>query len=168
MKKLSREIWIVGAKRTPFGGFSGSLKDISAIDLAVIASKAALAQSGLSIESYLAGTGRDMESLFAELEQSARDDLRRELCLLALAEELEIAVGEDDLRAEISEHATHSGEDPEETFRRIAATGRLDMLRGELLIQRTIDHLIDTVKAVAVDLPVGPSSSDASASEDAS
>ena len=127
-----------------------------------------LAQSGLSIESYLAGTGRDMESLFAELEQSARDDLRRELCLLALAEELEIAVGEDDLRAEISEHATHSGEDPEETFRRIAATGRLDMLRGELLIQRTIDHLIDTVKAVAVDLPVGPSSSDASASEDAS
>jgi acetyl-CoA acetyltransferase family protein len=48
MKKLSREIWIVGAKRTPFGGFSGSLKDISAIDLAVIASKAALAQSGLN------------------------------------------------------------------------------------------------------------------------
>lgn len=48
MKKLSKEIWIVGAKRTAFGGLSGSLKDISAIDLAVHTTKAALAQSGLS------------------------------------------------------------------------------------------------------------------------
>lgn len=50
MKKLSKEIWIVGAKRTAFGGFSGALKDISAIDLAVHAGKAALAQSGLNAD----------------------------------------------------------------------------------------------------------------------
>jgi acetyl-CoA acetyltransferase family protein len=50
MKKLSKEIWIVGAKRTPFGGFSGALKDISAIDLAVHAGKAALAQSKLNAD----------------------------------------------------------------------------------------------------------------------
>jgi len=48
MKKLSKEIWIVAAKRTPFGTMSGQLKDVSAIDLAVHASKAALAQSGLA------------------------------------------------------------------------------------------------------------------------
>lgn len=47
MKKLSREIWILGAKRTAFGAMSGSFKDISATDLAVHASKAAIAQSGL-------------------------------------------------------------------------------------------------------------------------
>jgi acetyl-CoA acetyltransferase family protein len=47
MKKLSKEIWIVAAKRTPFGTMSGQLKDVSAIDLAVHASKAALTQSGL-------------------------------------------------------------------------------------------------------------------------
>ncbi len=46
MKKLSREIWIVAAKRTPFGALSGGLKDVSAIDLAVHAGKAAIAQSG--------------------------------------------------------------------------------------------------------------------------
>ncbi len=48
MKKLSKEIWIVGAKRTAFGEFSASFKDISAIDLAVISTKAALAQAGLA------------------------------------------------------------------------------------------------------------------------
>jgi len=44
MKKLAKEIWIVAAKRTAFGALSGALKDISAIDLAVLASKAALEQ----------------------------------------------------------------------------------------------------------------------------
>jgi acetyl-CoA acetyltransferase family protein len=48
MKKLAKDIWIVAAKRTPFGALSGSFKDVSAIDLAVHASKAALAQAGVS------------------------------------------------------------------------------------------------------------------------
>ncbi len=47
MKKLSKEIWIVAAKRTAFGALSGAFKDVSAIDLGVHASKAALAQSGV-------------------------------------------------------------------------------------------------------------------------
>jgi acetyl-CoA acetyltransferase family protein len=47
MKKPSKEIWIVAAKRTAFGAMSGSFKDLSATDLAVHASKAALAQSTL-------------------------------------------------------------------------------------------------------------------------
>jgi acetyl-CoA C-acetyltransferase/acetyl-CoA acyltransferase 2 len=50
MKKLSKEIWIVGAKRTAFGEFSQSFKDISAIDLAVHSTKAALAQAGLAAD----------------------------------------------------------------------------------------------------------------------
>ncbi|MEM6957100.1 MAG: acetyl-CoA C-acetyltransferase [Myxococcota bacterium] len=46
-KNLSKEIWIVAAKRTPFGAMNGSLKGISAIDLGVLAGKAALEQSTL-------------------------------------------------------------------------------------------------------------------------
>jgi acetyl-CoA acetyltransferase family protein len=45
-KNLSREIWIVGAKRTAFGTFGGTLKDLTATDLAVEAAKGALAQAG--------------------------------------------------------------------------------------------------------------------------
>jgi len=40
-KALSRDIFIVAAKRTPFGTFGGKLKKHSAIDLGVIAAKAA-------------------------------------------------------------------------------------------------------------------------------
>src|SRR6185503_15122867 len=49
-KPLARDIWIVGARRTAFGTFGGALKDLSATDLAVEASKAALAQANVSPE----------------------------------------------------------------------------------------------------------------------
>ena len=40
-----REVWIVGAKRTPIGDFLGKIKDVSAVDLGVTAVNAALAQA---------------------------------------------------------------------------------------------------------------------------
>ena len=46
MNQLSKDIVIVGAKRTAFGAMGGALKGISATDLAVHAAKAAIAQSG--------------------------------------------------------------------------------------------------------------------------
>ena len=48
MKQLSREIVVLSAKRTPFGAMGGALKAHTATDLAVLAAKAALAQSGVS------------------------------------------------------------------------------------------------------------------------
>jgi acetyl-CoA acyltransferase 2 len=50
MAKLSKSIVIVGAKRTAFGTLSGTLKSLSATDLAVHAAKAALAQSGVAAD----------------------------------------------------------------------------------------------------------------------
>ncbi|MFV8751101.1 acetyl-CoA C-acetyltransferase [Nannocystaceae bacterium ST9] len=47
-KTLSRAIYLVAAKRTPFGAFGGSLESLSAIDLQVVAAKAALEAAGLS------------------------------------------------------------------------------------------------------------------------
>jgi acetyl-CoA acyltransferase 2 len=47
MQAGTDDIVFVAAKRTPFGTFGGSLKNHTATDLAVIASRAALIQSGL-------------------------------------------------------------------------------------------------------------------------
>jgi len=44
------KIVFVAGKRTPFGAFGGSLKDLSATDLGVISAKATLEQAGLSPE----------------------------------------------------------------------------------------------------------------------
>ena len=44
------KIVFISGKRTPFGAFGGSLKDVAAVDLSVIAAKATLEQAGLSAE----------------------------------------------------------------------------------------------------------------------
>ena len=46
-KPLSRAIYVVSAKRTPFGAFGGSFKKLSAIDLQVVANKAAIEAAGV-------------------------------------------------------------------------------------------------------------------------
>jgi len=47
---LSRGVFIVAAKRTPFGTFGGSLKSHSPVDLQVLASQAAIASCGIKPE----------------------------------------------------------------------------------------------------------------------
>ena len=66
VKSLSREIWIVGAKRTAFGAFGGALKDLTATELAVEAAKAALAHAKVSPEDV--GT-----VIFGNVQQTSAD-----------------------------------------------------------------------------------------------
>ncbi len=50
MKSIATDVFVIAAKRTPFGAFGGSLKRQTATDLAVTASVAAIAESGLKPE----------------------------------------------------------------------------------------------------------------------
>jgi acetyl-CoA acyltransferase 2 len=50
MASLTRGIFIVGAKRTPFGTFGGKLADKTCVDLQEIACKSALAQANVAPE----------------------------------------------------------------------------------------------------------------------
>src|SRR3954469_6797679 len=47
---MSRDVFVLGGKRTPMGEYVGALKDISAIDLGAIAAKATLETTGVSAE----------------------------------------------------------------------------------------------------------------------
>ena len=47
-----QDVVILAAKRTPFGTFGGSLRDLSATELGVHAAKAALAQAGVPVEDF--------------------------------------------------------------------------------------------------------------------
>ena len=51
MSTAARSVYLVAAKRTPFGAFGGALKTVSAVDLGVTATKAALADAGLDASS---------------------------------------------------------------------------------------------------------------------
>jgi acetyl-CoA C-acetyltransferase len=60
------KVYIIDGARTPFGSFGGTLKDLSAIDLGILATQAALEKSNLSPE--------DMEeSIWGNVVPSSRD-----------------------------------------------------------------------------------------------
>lgn len=66
MNSLPKDLVFVAAKRTPFGTYGKSLKDVSAIDLGVSASKAALESGGVSAE--------DVDCvIFGNVVQSSKD-----------------------------------------------------------------------------------------------
>jgi acetyl-CoA acetyltransferase family protein len=67
-KNLPREIWIVGAKRTAFGTFGGTVKDLTATDLAVEAAKGALAQVGCD-------PGLVEQVVFGNVQQTSADSI---------------------------------------------------------------------------------------------
>jgi acetyl-CoA C-acetyltransferase/acetyl-CoA acyltransferase 2 len=48
----TQDVVILGAKRTPFGTFGGTLKDLTATDLAVHAAQAAIAQAGAPADDF--------------------------------------------------------------------------------------------------------------------
>jgi len=56
--RAATNLFIVGAKRTPFGTFGGTLKGMSATDLAVHATRAAIADAGVSAEYVVVVRGR--------------------------------------------------------------------------------------------------------------
>ena len=47
---MNSDIFIVGGARTPMGEYTGRLKDLSALDLGAIASKAAMERTAVSPE----------------------------------------------------------------------------------------------------------------------
>src|SRR5579864_798479 len=50
MSNNGKSVVIVNGARTPFGNFGGALRDVTAIDLGVIAAKAAMSRSGVAPE----------------------------------------------------------------------------------------------------------------------
>lgn len=68
MKKLSKEIWIVAAKRTAFGAMGGAFKKMSAIELGAHAGRAAVAQSGLEASEF-------DHVIFGNVQQTSADAL---------------------------------------------------------------------------------------------
>src|SRR5689334_24809050 len=61
-----KEIVITAGKRTPMGEYGGALRDVSAIDLAAVASKAAISQSGF-------GSGDFDHAIFGNALQTSGD-----------------------------------------------------------------------------------------------
>ena len=70
----ARHVFIVGARRTPFGAFGGSLKAVGAVELGVVATQAALRDAGLLLPASAATTtNTNMQCFFGNVISTGPD-----------------------------------------------------------------------------------------------
>jgi trigger factor len=112
-----------------------------------------LERRGISLETYLALSGESAEQIQERMLADARTSLARELVLEAVADQLEIEVSDDELRAFIREQAELSDEeDPDALIEQVWHSGRHESLRTDLRLRAALDRVASEVKRIPVEL----------------
>jgi trigger factor len=112
-----------------------------------------LEQRGISVETYLTLSGETAEQIQERMLDEARRSLSRELVLESVAEQLDIEIADDELRAFIREQAELAGEDdPDAVVEQVWHSGRHEQLRTDLRLRNALDRVASEVKRIPVEL----------------
>ena len=107
---------------------------------------------GVPLETYLAMTGQSQEQIVERLRGEAESSLKRELVLDAVADELGLAVSDEEIETLIREQAEEAGEDPEAVLVSARESAGFEQLRGDLRMRKALDEVIKGVKRIPVEL----------------
>jgi trigger factor len=110
----------------------------------------ALAQRGISPETYAQVSGRGEQESVAELEADAERALRREAVLTAVVEAEGIAVSDEELGELLAPLAEREGSEGAELLARLRSAGRLEELREEEAVRRAMKLLAERARPVSV------------------
>jgi trigger factor len=107
-----------------------------------------LEQRHISLEQFLAASGRDRDSLLAELRAEAASAVRADLALRALADAENMEVSDEDLDAVVADMATQAGTTGADLKRRLDRAGRLPAVRSDQRKAKALEWLLDHVGLV--------------------
>jgi trigger factor len=106
-----------------------------------------LERRGISVETYLALSGRTPEELSEQLRAEAARAVARELVLEAVAEKLAIEISDEQLAEALREQ----GEE-EETVEQVLASPSRETIREDLRLREAVDRLGAEVKRIPLEL----------------
>ena len=107
-----------------------------------------LEQRHISLDQFLQASGRDRDSLLAELQAEAARAVRADLALRALADAENMEVSDEDLDAAVAEMAEQAGTTGADLRRRLDRAGRLPAVRSDKRKAKALEWLIDHVALV--------------------
>jgi trigger factor len=111
-----------------------------------------LERRGVSLETYLAASGGNVEELQRQMVLEAAVSISRELALEALAEKAGIDVSDDDVKAYLREEADNAGEDADGLIDDVWAHGQQESVREDLRLRAALDRLVADVQPIAPEL----------------
>jgi trigger factor len=110
-----------------------------------------LEQRHISLDQFLSASGRDRDSLLAELQSDADRAVRADLALRALADAENMEVSDEDLDAAVAEMAQQAGTTGADLRRRLDRAGRLPAVRSDQRKAKALEWLLDHVAVVDED-----------------
>ena len=108
----------------------------------------ALAQRGISRESYLQVSGHTEEQALAELEGDAEQALRREAVLTAIVAAEGIEVSDEELQQALAPTAEREEIEPQRLFERLRSSGRLEEAREDLAARQAVELVAERAKPI--------------------
>jgi trigger factor len=105
----------------------------------------------ITIDQFLAASGRDEAGLLAEIRDEAGRAVRLDLALRALADAEDIQVSDEDLDEAVKAMAERAGMSSGELRRRLDRDGRLPAVRSEQRKAKALNWLLDRVELVDED-----------------
>jgi trigger factor len=108
---------------------------------------------GISLDQYLALSGRTAEQLVASLRAEAAQSVARELVLEALADDEHIEISDQEVDELVREQAGDAdGEELAATLQQLRESGGYERLREDLRLRAALDRLASEVKRIPVDV----------------
>jgi trigger factor len=107
-----------------------------------------LQAQGLSLEQWLAGTGRSQEDLLGELRETATTAAKVDLALRAVAEAEAIEATDDDLADEVATASERLGVDSAKVRADLERADQMGAIRSDIRKRKALDHLVETVEVV--------------------
>lgn len=102
-----------------------------------------LAQSGLTIDHYLADEGKTLEEFESELEKNVRDSIVAQFVLDQLVETGDYPIDNDELSNHIMRRAQESGEDPNSYVQHIMEHNHVPEMISEVLRGKALAALVE-------------------------
>lgn len=107
---------------------------------------------GVSLETYLAASGGNIDELQRQMVVEAAVSISRELALEALAQKAGIDVSDDDVKAYLREEAENADEDADALVEDVWAHGQQESIREDLRLRAALDRLVADVTPIAPEL----------------
>lgn len=107
-----------------------------------------LQAQGVSIEQWLAGTGRSQEDFLAELRTAADKSAKVDLALRAVAEAEGLVADDDDLADEFAQVAERLQLEVDAVRQQFERAGQTQAIRSDIKKRKALEWLVETVEVV--------------------
>ena len=107
-----------------------------------------LEHQGATLEQYVVATGQEPDAFVEQMREGARRAVLADLALRAVVDHEQIAVGDDEVDAEVARMAERMGQKVEKVRRELARGGVLEAVRSDLARGKALQFLVDHAEVV--------------------